>query len=430
MLCLYLSVLLAFAGCIHGAPLGSDFSFEVTDKVEFLRLPFGSSAVVNCNTTVPSTSVRLEKVFPRQPSHASSDQGKISQNGSLFTIHNIIVHDAGSYECIAEKNGQVIKRSITLTIDTSKPRMVIIPFKSRRVLIGSNLFYTCEATRGDIEWFKDEGPVPELLPSVNLLGVSIKSSYDGDIIRKDLVFKKVNFKHSGRYRCKQTYGHKTFGKIVQLSVLGPKAAIITEYSDFEIRVDKTQAKLELKCVADGFPPPRITWKKDDKVINDCSGQQGCRYFVHYDGLQIKRPRYPDDDANFSCEAQNTFGNDRKDFQVTVPVAPVLDKTVQQVYFWRDRTDLEIHCVLLKGNPGTNFSWLYTYCSTKKCQAWQDINKFPDKFKTIRGNKESQTTLRITGSRIPPFLKFKCSAENDEGSDSMVFKLMKESVGKG
>lgn len=98
--------------------------------------------------------------------------------------------------------------------------MVIIPFKSRRVLIGSNLFYTCEATMGDIEWFKDEGPVPELLPSVNLLGVSIKSSYDGNIIRKDLVFKKVNFKHSGRYRCKQTFGDKTFGKIVQLSVLG------------------------------------------------------------------------------------------------------------------------------------------------------------------------------------------------------------------
>lgn len=110
----------------------------------------------------------------------------------------------------------------------------------------------------------------------------------------------------------------------------------------------------------------------------------------------------------------------------------MDKTVQQDYFWRDRTDLEIHCVLLKGNPGTNFSWLYKYCSTKTqtCQPWQDINKFPDKFKTIRGNKESQSTLRITGSRIPPFLKFNCSAENDEGSDSMVFNLMKESVGKG
>ena len=71
-------------------------------------------------------------------------------------------------------------------------------------------------------------------------------------------------------------------------------------------------------MAEGFPPPRITWKKDDKVINDCSGQQGCHYFVHYDGLQIKHPHYPDDDAIFSCEAQNAFGNDRRDFQVTIP----------------------------------------------------------------------------------------------------------------
>ena len=98
--------------------------------------------------------------------------------------------------------------------------MTIIPFKSKRVLIGSNLFYTCEATRGNIEWFKDVGPVSVLLPSVNLSGVSVKSSYDGKIIRKDLVFKKVNYMHSGRYRCKQTFGDKTFGKIVQLSVFG------------------------------------------------------------------------------------------------------------------------------------------------------------------------------------------------------------------
>lgn len=35
-------------------------------------------------------------------------------------------------------------------------------------------------------------------------------------------------------------------------------------------------------------------------------------------MKIVRSRYPDDDAVFSCEAKNDFGNDSRDFVVIIP----------------------------------------------------------------------------------------------------------------
>lgn len=83
-------------------------------------------------------------------------------------------------------------------------------------------------------------------------------------------------------------------------------------------VNPNQAKLEITCEVTGFPEPIVTWRKDGKVIGDCLGQRDCRYFKQYDGLQIRHPRYPEDDAVFSCEARNDYGSDSKTFTVVVP----------------------------------------------------------------------------------------------------------------
>ena len=68
----------------------------------------------------------------------------------------------------------------------------------------------------------------------------------------------------------------------------------------------------------------MTWKKDNQVIKKCSKKKPCakaeRYILAKDSLKMKivKPRYPDDDAVFSCEAKNDFGNDTRDFVVIIP----------------------------------------------------------------------------------------------------------------
>lgn len=71
----------------------------------------------------------------------------------------------------------------------------------------------------------------------------------------------------------------------------------------------------LDCNAVGFPPPVITWKKDNQVMKKTE-----RYVPSGNSLKMKivRSRYPDDDAVFSCEAKNDFGNDSRDFVVIIP----------------------------------------------------------------------------------------------------------------
>ena len=86
---------------------------------------FGGNVDINCRTNDPSANVKLERTRPTQsPDGIPSEDGKITRNGAIFTIHNIIVHDAGMYSCVAEKNGQVIKRDIMVVIDTSMYLMV------------------------------------------------------------------------------------------------------------------------------------------------------------------------------------------------------------------------------------------------------------------------------------------------------------------
>lgn len=104
-------------------------------------------------------------------------------------------------------------------------------------------------------------------------------------------------------------------------LLGPDPAKIIGSSSHDIWVDSDR-DITLDCRTIGFPPPVITWKKDNQTIKKCYKHEPCaqaeRYILTDKGLKIVKPRYPDDDAVFSCEAQNSFGKDYRDFVVIIP----------------------------------------------------------------------------------------------------------------
>ena len=102
---------------------------------------------------------------------------------------------------------------------------------------------------------------------------------------------------------------------------GPEAASITSSSPHDIWAVNNQ-DIELDCQTSGFPRPTVTWKRDNQEIKKCYEHEPCagsqRYLVTYNGLKIVKPRYPDDDAVFRCEASNPFGKAHRDFVVVVP----------------------------------------------------------------------------------------------------------------
>ena len=108
-----------FKGGIHSSPVPAKFSFEVSLKLEVIDVHFDEDADFNCKTNDPSASITFKASHPSSP---PKPPGKITKNGTTFTVHKIIVHDGGMYQCVAKrKDGQTITRDIFLRIvDTSK----------------------------------------------------------------------------------------------------------------------------------------------------------------------------------------------------------------------------------------------------------------------------------------------------------------------
>ena len=104
---------------------------------------------------------------------------------------------------------------------------------------------------------------------------------------------------------------------------GPNPAKIIGSSSQDIWVGSDK-DVTLDCTTIGFPPPVITWKKDSQIIKKCFANKPCakteRYVFAENSLKMKivKPSYPDDDAVFSCEAKNDFGNDSREFVVIIP----------------------------------------------------------------------------------------------------------------
>ncbi|XP_078371724.1 neural cell adhesion molecule 1-like isoform X2 [Oculina patagonica] len=424
-------VLLVLAGGIHSSPVPANFSFEVSSKFEVISVYFGDDADFNCKTNDPSASVTFKKSVPPK------DPIKITNSDSTFTVHNVTIHDAGHYQCTAKRmDGQVITRDIFLAIfDIVHPEVAIIPFKSKRILTGSDLTYTCEGTMGTVTWYKVVRGSPVQLPMPSLPGVSVKSSFGANkIARKDLMFSNAGSSHSGVYECALlTKKGFTLERSIQVDVRGPDPAKIIASSNHDILVD-SDSDLELVCQTIGFPPPVVTWKKDNQLIPECREDEPCaateRYLVTHKGLKIKTPRYPDDDAEFSCKAKNDFGEDQRSFIVVVPSAPVLDKSYAKTYYWTGHLikPKDIPCVLAEGSPTPSFSWSYKFCwSLNACMSWAPVTQKPNIFQVKNGI--SRSTLVVTSQYLPQYLYFKCTAKNMKGKDEITAGLFERSNGR-
>ena len=71
---------------------------------------------MSCKTNDPSANVSLYLVHPAELRSAPSKNGRLTRKGQTFTIRNVILRDGGMYQCVAESNGQVIKKKIFLHV--------------------------------------------------------------------------------------------------------------------------------------------------------------------------------------------------------------------------------------------------------------------------------------------------------------------------
>lgn len=107
-------------GGIHSSPV---------IPLKVISVCFDDDAVLNCNlTNDPSARVTLTR--PSDPNNLPDDPGKITQDGTTFTIHNITVNDVnptGRYQCVAERNnGKKITRDFLVHILDSSEHSIYL----------------------------------------------------------------------------------------------------------------------------------------------------------------------------------------------------------------------------------------------------------------------------------------------------------------
>lgn len=114
-------------------------------------------------------------------------------------------------------------------------------------------------------------------------------------------------------------------------------------SDIDERTFKVGQRLELHCLAEGFPKPKVIWKKATDVI------------AEGEVLVIEDLQFHHSDI-YTCGAENNQGSVKKFFKIEVVSPPVVDDSDLKTDYQKAIGDsLTLRCKFI-GNPLPNIFW--------------------------------------------------------------------------
>ncbi|XP_022659956.1 roundabout homolog 1-like isoform X1 [Varroa destructor] len=293
--------------------------------------------------------------------------GRTVSLGVLFLV-SVHTHDVGVYWCQASIKGLSTRhnsvRSNNATLQIAYLREEFLKVPSRKdVPQGGTVVLECAPPPGlpppTIEWLK-EGVV------VNVgSGPSSRLRLEG---LGNLVISDVRASDQGGYVCKadNAVGNRETPPANLRVILHnkPKLIIVPENKTVLIPENGT-IKVLLECSAAGDPLPRILWRQNSHELTgrstlSFSANDGLTMTVEEDrrgsvrsSLEISGVR-PDDQGNYTCEAENSEGRVAATAQLTVHYRPrwVMPPEDRQVKL---SNPLILRCEAT-GNPSPEISW--------------------------------------------------------------------------
>ncbi|XP_048390280.1 myosin light chain kinase, smooth muscle-like [Stegostoma tigrinum] len=200
-------------------------------------------------------------------------------------------------------------------IRESPPDFLIYP-ESQTVLEGEKVTFRCKITgnpKPEVKWTKN---------GVLLKGTGGLEMYEKDGIQH-LCISCVNMEDSGSYSCTVTNRRGQTSRNWTLSVTGSKEEEVPPFFTSvlkECRVSEGQ-DFVLQCSVDGKPQPRITW-----LVNDTPIQYAHSSFENDVAKLYIQDALPEDDAIYTCVAENKFGRTSCCAKVTVKEKKTTKKT--------------------------------------------------------------------------------------------------------
>ncbi|XP_071041968.1 cell adhesion molecule Dscam1 isoform X3 [Parasteatoda tepidariorum] len=172
-------------------------------------------------------------------------------NGTLLVRQVERMVDEGRYTCtLRNKEGESAKGSVYITV---RVRPVIEPFNlPSSVQMGQRLSISCTVIKGDppitLKWLRDE----DILEKDGDIRIHNLADYSST-----LLFESIKPEHRGNYTCvaSNEAGSERHSAAMVIHV-PPRWK--TEPNDVDVIKGRS---IMIDCEADGFPPPRLTWRK-------------------------------------------------------------------------------------------------------------------------------------------------------------------------
>ncbi|XP_068621872.1 lachesin [Battus philenor] len=255
-------------------------------------------------------------------------------------------------------------------------------------------------------WMKyDRQKTTEALPLSSNSGLIIRDSrfsmrFDAASATYTLSIKDIQETDAGWYQCQVllSVSNKITAE-VELQVRRPP--IISDNSTRSLVASEGDSA-QMECYAGGFPPPKISWRRENNAILPTGGSI-------YRGNVLKlNSVHKEDRGTYYCVAENGVGKGaRRNINLEVEFAPVVSvprpRLGQALQY---DMDLECH---VEAYPPPAISWLKDEVQLSNNQHYR-ISHF------ATADEFTDTTLRVITIEKRQYGLFTCKAQNKLGTD--------------
>ncbi|XP_075415669.1 hemicentin-2 [Tenrec ecaudatus] len=270
----------AYSGVAPGAPLVS-----MAPHIHgYLQQPL----LVSCSV---HSALPFRLQLRRDGAKLGEERHFQESGNSSWEIPRASKAEEGSYECSAVSRAGTGRAQAQIVITDPPPQLV--PAPKVTVSPGETAILSCQVLSRapyNLTWIRDWRVLPASEGRITQLAdLSLEVS---DVIPTD----------GGQYECMASNINGVARASVWLLVReAPQVSIHTRSRGFS-----QGGKVRVSCLASGYPTPHISWSREGRVL-----QEDSRVLVDAQGTLIIQGAAPEDAGNYSCQAANEVGTDKK-----------------------------------------------------------------------------------------------------------------------
>lgn len=243
------------------------------------------------NPTPKITWTRIDKDM--------NERMEVKKDGHELIINDLDISDSGYYECKGENDVTTTPSQVKFKLEIEAVPYFIKEPTDSTIGVDEDTEFPCMVEgipQPKVEWYINGKPIDEAEPNPRRT-----------VEKNKIVFKSVNKDDSQVLQCIATNKHGSAMADVYLNVLALKPEITSGPGATKVAEGQP---VTLTCEHNGKPDPVLTWKKNSQRL------LGDRYSFTHNSIYIKNATL-NDDGTYICTANNRFGSDRKDGELTV-----------------------------------------------------------------------------------------------------------------